>query len=155
MDWRPPGWKYLPKEGLEGWTENVFYALLEVSVLALPALLATTAFGPDIVGQSLGASVSLLSLVLGVGTAKSGFSPLDAEWPRFSPTTVLARTLWYNGAILAAGFGGRAIDVLLFERLGTLVFAVAVSLVAVTTLPRFAASVRRLFAWWTWGRPFP
>jgi hypothetical protein len=155
MDWRPPGWKHLPKEGFEDWTEKVFYALFEVSVLALPALLASTATGPDAIGQSFGASVSLLALVLGVGTIRSEYAPIETEWPRLSPATLIARTLWYNGAIVLAAFGGRAIDLLVIERLGTVVFAIAVSLVAVATFPRFAASLRRLFSWWTWGRPFP
>jgi hypothetical protein len=155
MDWRPPGWTYFPKEGLEDWTEKVFYALFEVAILALPALLVTSATGPDVIGQSFGASVSLLALVLGIATVRSEYDPIGIEWPGFSPASVLARTLWYNGAIGLAGFGGRAIDLLVFERLGTVGFAVAVSVVAVATLPRFAAACRRLLSWWTWGRPFP
>ena len=155
MDWRPPGWKHLPKEGLEDWTEKVFYALFEVSFLALPALLVTSATGPDLIGQSFGASSALLTLVLGIATIRSEYDPIEIDWPRLSPAAVLARTLWYNGAIVLAGFGGRAIDLLTVERLGTVGFAVVVSLAAVVTLPRFVAALRRLLSWWTWGRPLP
>jgi len=155
MDWRPPGWKHLPKEGLEDWTEKVFYALFEVSILALPALLVTSATGPDVIGQSFGVSVSLLTLVLGIATVRSEYDPIGIEWPRLFPAAVLARVVWYNSTIVLAGFGGRAIDLLTVERFGTVVFAVSVSIVAIATLPRFAASLRRLLGWWTWGRPFP
>lgn len=155
MDWRPPGWKYLPKEGIEGWTEKVFFALIEVSVLALPALIAASAYGPNVLDQSFGAGVSLLVLVLGVGTAKSEYSPIEADWPGISPATLLAGVCWYNGTILAAAFLGATIDLLVLEALGTLVFAAGVSLVAVVTFPRFVTWVRRLLSWWTWGRPFP
>jgi len=155
MDWRPPGWKYLPKKGFEGWTEAVFFALLEVSLLAFPALLATTALGPDVLRQSFGATVSFLTLILGIGTAKSEFSPLDADWPGFAPSALLVRVLWYNGTVLAAAYVGAAIDLFTVGRLGTVVFAAGVSLAAVLTLPPVAARVRGALSWWTWGRPFP
>ena len=155
MDWRPPGWKYLPKEGIEGWTEAVFFALLEVSVLGFPALLATTAVGPDTVAQSFGATVSLLTLVVGVGTIKSEYDPLDAEWPSLAPSALLVRVVWYNGAVLLAAFAGVAIDGLTIVRLGSFVFAVGVSVLTVATLPSAATRVRSLLSWWTWGRPLP
>lgn len=151
MDWRPPGWKYLPKRGIERWLDDLFFAFSEVMILSLPVSF-TLVMGSD-PGATLGAIVAVLTSTLAIALVRSDRTPLSAIWPRFRPSTVLARVLWYNAALAVAAYVGAAIDSVLVAGLGTVVFAAAVSVGAVATLPQVASRTTELLSWWTWGRP--
>lgn len=155
MDYRPPGWKHLSKEGLEKYTEDVFFALGEVSILGMPVLMAVVVTLEYEAERTLGAIVALATLTLAVATVRSGRTRIGAAWPGFRPSTVLVRIVWYNLAFALAAYGGGAIDVVLRPGLGSVGFAAAVSIAAVVTLPWAADRTRTLVSWWTWGRPLP
>lgn len=152
MDWRPPGWKHLPKEGgIEKWLDDLFFAFSEVMVLGLPVLLALVIGSNP--AATLGAIVAVATLTLAIALVKSERTRLSATWPRFRLSTTLARVLWYNTTLAVAAYVGAAIDSALAPGFGSVGFAAAVSIGAVATLPWIAARTTELLSWWTWGRP--
>lgn len=151
MDWRPPGWKHLPKEGIERWLDDLFFAFCEVVVLGIPVLLALVMTSDP--GTTLAAIVAVVTLTLAVTLVRSERTRLSAIWPRFRPSTTLARVLWYNATLAVAAYVGVAIDSVLLPGFGTVVFAASVSVGAAATLPWAASRTTQLLSWWTWGRP--
>ncbi len=132
-------------DGIGTLLESLFEGMVEVFLLALPALVVYVYSAS--VDAKFSAFVSLLTLGLGVGVLRDErFGP---TWPPLSPALVLARFVCYNAAVWLSVTLGALLGLDLGFRvhwsssdvLGLALVAVVVSLVAVAAIPSLARAL--------------
>ena len=147
---RKAGPRAARKMGIERWVENVFYAGSEVVLLGFPALWGVMD-APNNVEVKFAALVAVVTLVLAIGTVRDG-RIAALEWPALTPTVFVLKAVFHSVVITVAAYGGAALELFVGSPLGSLLFVVCCSGVAVWLFPRLVARVRELPAWWTWGQ---
>ena len=126
------------KEGVERWLEDVFFALGEVTFLALPALLSLMDAEPN-VPLKYAALFAWATLVLATGTLRD--DRVGGRWPAVSPASVAVRFVYYNAAVLVAAYVGTAVDLSLGSPVVTAAVATLVALTAAAAFPRLVAAL--------------
>lgn len=126
------------KEGVERWLEDVFFALGEVTFLALPALFSLMDAEPN-VPLKYAAMFVWATLVLATGTMRD--DRFGGRWPPVSPVLVAVRFVYYNAVVLAGAYGGAAVDLSLGSPVVTAAVATLVALAAAAGFPRLVAAL--------------
>ncbi|WP_458206754.1 hypothetical protein [Haladaptatus sp. NG-SE-30] len=126
------------KEGVEKWIENVFFALGEVTFLALPAFAALMDAVPNAPTKFV-ALFAWVSLTLTTGTLRG--ERFATEWPSLTPLSLIARLAYYNAVVLLVTEAGVQADLAFHSPVVTAGVAVVLSVVAGVAFPRLTSRV--------------
>ncbi len=129
------------KEGVEKWVESVFFAVGEVTFLALPAFYGLMDAEPN-APLKFAALFSWLALVVCVGTFRGPW--LDVDWPPVTPLLLLLRLLYYNVVVAVVAYAGATIDLALHSPAVTATVVVLLSVGSALVFPRLAWAVGEL-----------
>ncbi|QCJ46516.1 hypothetical protein [Haloprofundus sp. MHR1] len=139
------------KDAVGLFLDDVAYAFADISVSALPAILAVYMLG-DIrpFGARTATLVAWLTMVVVAAVIRGGWvTPLGSDvpgWVTLAPSLVLLRFLYFNAALALAGYGGAAISGELALPLESVGFAFVVGVLSAALFPRLAEDVSRRLA---------
>ncbi|WP_224335225.1 hypothetical protein [Haloprofundus halobius] len=139
------------KDAVGLFLDDIAYAFADISVSALPVILAVY-LGGDIrfFGARTATLVAWLTMVVVAAVVRGGWvTPLGSDvpgWVTLAPSLLVLRLVYFNAALALAGYGGAAIAGDLALPLESVVFAVVVGALSVALFPRLAEELSRRLA---------
>ncbi|WP_224268700.1 hypothetical protein [Haloprofundus salinisoli] len=139
------------KDGVGLFLDDLAYAFADVSVSALPVILAVYMLGDiRVFGARTATLVAWLTMVVVAAVIRGGWvTPLGSDvpgWVTLAPSLLVFRLLYFNATLGLAGYGGAAISGELALPLESVLFAFVVGVLSVALFPRLAEELSRRLA---------